>query len=80
MGKETFQTKSIYVTFHHKRCKLICFTQGSQAPIIVYRAQQINGTGAKQRVTGINQCHLLLLLHDTDASDQWQIKVVLMSS
>lgn len=30
--------------------------------------------------TGINQSHLLLLLRDTDASDQWQIKVVLMVS
>lgn len=80
MGKETFQTKSIYVTFHHTRWELIWLTQGSQAPIIVYRTQQINGPGAKKRVTGINRSHLLQRPYDTDASDHWHMVVVLMLS
>lgn len=74
-GKETFQTKSIYVTFHQTAWELICLTQGSQTAIIVYRTEQINGTGAKEERCDINQRHLLLLLRGTDASDQWQIKV-----
>lgn len=80
--KETFQTKSIHVTFHRGRWETICLTQRRpETPIIVYRAEQINGMGAEERVTGISRRHLLPPpLRDSGASERWRIKVVRMFS